>query len=79
MIPYSNLFNCSFYSTNPYSETLKYWFGVQWSQSYLMGRRSLFSLGWPLIHLFFSYFIQLFLIPIYSVVPFIQFILTLRH
>ena len=29
-------------------KTLKYWVGVQWGQSYLMGRRSLFSLGWPL-------------------------------
>ena len=28
-------------------ETLKYWFGVQWGQSYLIGRRCLFSLGWP--------------------------------
>ena len=28
-------------------ETLKYWVGVQWAQSYLMGRRCLFSLGWP--------------------------------
>ena len=28
-------------------ETLKYWVGVQWGQSYLMGRRCLFSLGWP--------------------------------
>ena len=24
----------------------KYWVGVQWGQSYLMGRRCLFSLGW---------------------------------
>ena len=29
------------------SETLKYWVGVQWGQPYLMGRRCLFSLGWP--------------------------------
>ena len=29
-----------------YPETLKYWAGVQWGQSYLMGRRCLFSLGW---------------------------------
>ena len=28
-------------------ETLKYWVGVQRGQSYLMGRRCLFSLGWP--------------------------------
>ena len=28
-------------------ETLEYWVGVQWSQSYLTGRRWLFSLGWP--------------------------------
>ena len=28
-------------------ETLKYWVGVQRGQSYLMGRRYLFSLGWP--------------------------------
>ena len=27
-------------------QTLKYWVGVQWGQSYLMGRRCLFSLGW---------------------------------
>ena len=27
-------------------ETLKYWVGVQWGHSYLMGRRFLFSLGW---------------------------------
>ena len=29
-------------------ETLKYWFGVQRGQSYLMGRRCLFSHEWPL-------------------------------
>ena len=29
------------------SETSKYWVGVQQGQSYLMGRRYLFSLGWP--------------------------------
>ena len=28
-------------------ETLKYWVGIQWGQSYLMTRRCLFSLGWP--------------------------------
>ena len=28
-------------------ETLKYWVGVQRGQSYLVGRRCLFSLGWP--------------------------------
>ena len=28
-------------------ETLKYWVGVQRGQSNLMGRRCLFSLGWP--------------------------------
>ena len=27
-------------------ETMKYWVGVQRGQSYLMGRRCLFSLGW---------------------------------
>ena len=27
-------------------ETLKYWVGVQRGQSYLMGKRCLFSLGW---------------------------------
>ena len=27
-------------------ETMKYWVGVQWGQSDLMGRRCLFSLGW---------------------------------
>ena len=27
-------------------KTMKYWVGVQWGQSYLMGRRCLFSLGW---------------------------------
>ena len=26
---------------------IKYWVGVQRGQSYLMGRRCLFSLGWP--------------------------------
>ena len=26
---------------------LKYWVGVQLGQSYLMGRRCLFNLGWP--------------------------------
>ena len=30
-----------------FSKTLKYWIGVQRGQSYLMGRRCLFSLGWP--------------------------------
>ena len=29
------------------TETLKYWVGVQWGQSHLMGRRCLFSLGCP--------------------------------
>ena len=33
--------------TPQYSKTLKYWVGVQWGKSYLMGRRCLFSLGWP--------------------------------
>ena len=28
-------------------KTLKYWVGVQRGHSYLMGRRCLFSLGWP--------------------------------
>ena len=28
-------------------ETFKYWVGVQQGHSYLMGRRCLFSLGWP--------------------------------
>ena len=28
-----------------FTETLKYWVGVQWVQSYLMGRHCLFSLG----------------------------------
>ena len=28
-------------------ETLKYWVGFQLGQSYFMGRRCLFSLGWP--------------------------------
>ena len=28
-------------------ETLKYWVGVQRGHSYLIGRRCLFSLGWP--------------------------------
>ena len=33
---------------NPYSPRhLKYWVGVLRGQSYLMGRRCLFSLGWP--------------------------------
>ena len=35
-----------YYSQFP-PEILKYWVGVQWGQSYLMGRRCLFSLGWP--------------------------------
>ena len=30
-----------------FPETLKYWVGVQWGKSYLMGRRCLFSLDWP--------------------------------
>ena len=29
------------------TETLKYWVGVQWGQSYFMGRMCLRSLGWP--------------------------------
>ena len=29
-------------------ETLKYWVGVQWGQSYLMERRCLFNIGWSL-------------------------------
>ena len=29
-----------------FSLTVKYWIGVQRDQSYLMGRRCLFSLGW---------------------------------
>ena len=28
-------------------ETLKYWVGVQWGQSYLMGRMCHLNLGWP--------------------------------
>ena len=28
-------------------QTLKYRVGVQWGQSYIMGRRCLFSLDWP--------------------------------
>ena len=35
-----------FYDTLFLPKTLKYWVGVQWGQSYLMGRRCLFSLGW---------------------------------
>ena len=27
-------------------KTFKYWVGAQWSQSYLVGRKRLFSLGW---------------------------------
>ena len=34
-------------SNNDNTKTLKYWVGVQGGQSYLMGRRCLFSLGWP--------------------------------
>ena len=34
-------------STFSSPETLKYWVGVQQGHSYLMGRRCLFSLGWP--------------------------------
>ena len=30
-----------------YPETFKYWVGIQRGQFYLMGRRCLFSLGWP--------------------------------
>ena len=33
-------------ATIHYPTTLKYWDGVQWGQSYHMGRRCLFSLGW---------------------------------
>ena len=29
-------------------ETLKYWVGAQQGQFYLIGRRFLFNLGWPL-------------------------------
>ena len=36
-----------FGSSNVCFYTLKYWVGVQPGQSYLMGRRCLFSLGWP--------------------------------
>ena len=34
------------FSKDVIHKTLKYWVVVQWGQSYLMGRRSLFSLGW---------------------------------
>ena len=37
----------TYYYTIIYPETLKYWVGVQWSQSYLIGKRCLFSLRWP--------------------------------
>ena len=33
-------------ATTCWPETLKYWVGVQQGQSYLMGRRCLFTLGW---------------------------------
>ena len=32
------------------SKTLKDWVGVQQGQSYLMGRRCLFGLGWPVFY-----------------------------
>ena len=37
----------NFLNSMGFSETLKYWVGVQRGQSYLMGRRCLFSLSWP--------------------------------
>ena len=30
-----------------YPKTVKYWVGVDWGHSYLMGRRCVFSLSWP--------------------------------
>ena len=33
--------------TTIFPKTVKYWTGAQQGQSYLMGRRCLFSLGWP--------------------------------
>ena len=43
-----NLFN--YYSLIFFPKTLKYWVGVQQGQSYFMGRRYPFSLGWPLFY-----------------------------
>ena len=37
----------TYISYNYIPETLEYWVGVQWGQSYLMGRWFLFSLGCP--------------------------------
>ena len=37
----------TYISYNSIPERLKYWVGVQWGQSYLMGILCLFSLGWP--------------------------------
>ena len=36
-----------------YPKTIKYWVGVQLGQSYLMGRRCLFSLCWPPFQLWY--------------------------
>ena len=46
-------FSCSFTTWHccrdllQQQQTLKYWVGVQWDQSYLIGRRCFFKLGWP--------------------------------
>ena len=36
-----------FFKRELFPETFKYWVGVQWGQSYLMGRRCIFGLGLP--------------------------------
>ena len=42
-----NLSRMIFFGFKKSPEILKYWVGAQQGQSYLMGRRCLFSLGWP--------------------------------
>ena len=46
---------------NYFHEKLKYWVGVQQGQSYPMGRRCLFSLGWPSFSAVISVDVYLFL------------------
>ena len=38
--------NTTPYKKSSFTKTLKYWVGVHWGQSYLMGR-CLFSFAWP--------------------------------
>ena len=44
---YSKTIMISKHQQMVWKNALKYWVGVQWGQSYLMGRRCLFSLAWP--------------------------------